>query len=258
MRRFSHCLVMFCMGIFLLSSAIAQAASAEITVSAAISLKDAFTEIGKLYEIRHIGTKVAFNFGASGDLMRQIEGGAPVDVFASAAQKDMDEAQMKGLVDFATRKNFTSNSLVLVVPAKSTVKVASFEDLKFTEVKKVAVGNPKTVPAGRYADEVIGYYQLEIKDKLVFGENVRQVLEYVSMAEADAGMVYMTDALTRPSDVRIAAEAGAESHKPILYPIAVVKATKSAVAGAEFIALVTSAEGQAVLKKYGFKPATGK
>ena len=227
----------------------------EITVSAAISLKNAFEEIGRIYEAKNIGTKVVFNFGASGDLMRQIEGGAPVDVFASAAQKDMDDADKKGLVRPGSRVNFAANSVVLVVPSETKVRITSFEGLKSANVKKIGVGNPKTVPAGRYAEDVFNYYKITdaIKDKFIYTENVRQVLDYVARGEVDAGIVYSTDAMARSKEVAVAATAPEASHKPVVYPIAVVKATKNIKAAEDFILLVTSAEGMALLAKYGFK-----
>jgi molybdate transport system substrate-binding protein len=125
----------------------------EITVSAAISLKNAFEEIGKLYQSKG-GPKVLFNFGASGDLSRQIEGGAPVDVFASAAQKDMDGLDDKGLVLKDTRSNFAANAVVLIVPTGSKISPPSFELLAAKEIQRIAVGNPNTVPAGRYAEDI--------------------------------------------------------------------------------------------------------
>jgi molybdate transport system substrate-binding protein len=227
----------------------------EITVSAAISLKNAFEEIGKIYEAKNGGTKVVFNFGASGDLMRQIEGGAPVDVFASAAQKDMDDAEKKGLIAVGSRLNFAANSVVLIVPLKSGTAMKSFEDLKSGSIKKIAVGNPKTVPAGRYAEEVLKYYKMpdEIKDKLIFTENVRQALDYVSRDEVDAGIVYSTDAIARSKEVAVVATAPEASHKPVVYPIAMVKTAKNSEQANAFIALVTSAEGKRILGRYGFK-----
>ena len=132
----------------------------EIVVSAAISLKNAFTEIGALYEKSHPGSKVNFNFGASGDLLRQIQGGAPVAVFASAAQKDMDTLEPAGLLIPGSRANFAGNSVVLVQPRQAIAKLAGFPDLAKPEVKKIAIGNPKTVPAGRYAMEVLNYFQV--------------------------------------------------------------------------------------------------
>jgi molybdate transport system substrate-binding protein len=225
----------------------------EITVSAAISLKDAFQEIGRQYTEK-TGIKVLFNFGASGDLARQIEGGAPVDVFASAAQKDMDSVGAKGFLLKGTRKNFAGNSLALVGPKSSAGIINKFEDLTSDKVKRIAVGNPKTVPAGRYAAEAFEYYGVasKIRDRLVYAENVRQVLDYVARGEVDAGIVYSTDAAVRMKNIYIAANASEASHKPIIYPIAVVKDAKNVSAAGAFVRLVLSKEGSAILGKYGF------
>ena len=164
----------------------------EILVSAAISLKNAFTDIGKLYEAGHPGVKVNFNFGASGDLVKQIQGGAPVAVFASAAQKDMNELEQGDCWYPGSRADFAGNGVVLVQPRQATIKLAGFPDLAKPEVKKIAIGNPKTVPAGRYAMEVFNHFKIAdaIQDKLVLAENVRQVLDYVARGEVDAGLVY--------------------------------------------------------------------
>lgn len=238
---------------FCISAGLSQAETGDITVSAAISLKNAFEAIDKLYESRH-NVKVFLNFGASGDLAKQIEGGAPADVFASAAQKDMDMLEGKGLLSQGTRVNFAGNSVVLIVPLQGTL-LKGFEDLNTAAVKKIAVGSPKTVPAGRYAAEVLDYYKLAsaIKDKLVFTENVRQALDYVARGEVDAGIVYATDAAVRDRDVNLISTAPEASHKPVIYPIAVVKDTKSATLAKAFIALVLSPEGQKILQNYGFK-----
>jgi molybdate transport system substrate-binding protein len=227
----------------------------EITVSVAISLKNAFEEIGRLYEDRNKGTRVVFNFGASGDLIRQIEGGAPVDVFASAAQKDMDSIEQKGMVIKDTRVNIAANTVVLVVPADARIPVRSFEDLKGPALKKIAIGDPKTVPAGRYAQEVFNYYKVAetIKDRLVFAGNVRQVLDYVARGEVDAGIVYSTDAMVRSKEVKIVATAPEASHTPVVYPMAVAKGTKSKGVAKDFISLVISQEGKRILEKCGFK-----
>lgn len=226
----------------------------EITVSAAISLKNVFEEMGKLYESRNY-VKVVFNFGASADLMRQIEGGAPVDVFASAAQKDMDEAEKKSLILTGSRANFTANTVVLVVPATTNTSLKSFENLKSGSVKKIAIGNPKTVPAGRYAEEIFRHYRIldSIKGKCILTENVRQALDYVTRGEVDAGVVYSTDAMTRPKELRIAATAQTESHRPVIYPIAAVKGAKKEPDAKAFISFVLSHEGQRILEKHGFK-----
>ncbi len=229
-------------------------ASKEITISAAISLKNAFEELGKRYEAGHKGVKIMFNFGASCDLARQIEGGAPVDAFASASKKEMDELEMKGLVIFGSRTDFASNTVVLVVPLHTKFRIKSFTDLESKEIKKVAVGNPKTAPAGRYAEEVLQYYKImpAVKDKLVFTENVRQVLDYVARGEVDAGIVYATDFMTRANDVGMAATAPMSSHAPIIYPFALIKGTRNKGLTKEFGSLLISVEGRKILKKYGF------
>lgn len=230
------------------------AAAEEITVSAALSLKNAIEEIGRLYEARNKGGKAIFNFGASGELARQIEGGAPVDVFISAAQKDMDGLEKKGLIAPGTRVSVATNTVVLIVPAAAKETVRSFQGLASAAVKKIAVGNPATVPAGRYAEEVFRYYRIHdtIKDKFILTENVRQALDYVARGEVDAGVVYGTDALVRTKEVRVAAVAPGASHRPVVYPIAVVKGAKSAGAARAFVALVVSAEGKRILEKHGF------
>ncbi len=227
----------------------------EITVSAAISLKNTFEEIGKIFEEKHPRTKVRFNFGASGDLARQIEAGAPVDVFASSAQKDMDDIDQKGLITSGTRMNFAGNSVVLVKPGMSQIRMELFEDLRKPEVKKIVIGNPKSVPAGRYAEEVLKYLNLRevVKDKLVFAEHVRQALDYVARNEVDAAIVYSTDAMIRPKEVRIVTKAPDKSHQPIVYPIGIVKGSKNQSLAKEFITLILSTEGKNLLKKYGFE-----
>ncbi|MBF0338525.1 MAG: molybdate ABC transporter substrate-binding protein [Nitrospirae bacterium] len=238
----------------LLPVTIDAAAEMELTVSAAISLKDAFEEIRKLFQAGHKGVKVLYNFGASGSLARQIEEGAPADVFASAAQKDMDDIEIKGLVVPGTRLNFARNSVVLVVPTSGDVRIDSFAALKLAGIKKVAIGNPRTVPAGRYAKEVLDFYKTlpAVNNKLILAENARQVLDYVATGEVDAGVVYMTEALTRTKEVKVVSTAPEQSHKPVIYPIAVVRGTKNEKLSVAFIQTVNSQTAQGILKKYGF------
>lgn len=225
----------------------------ELTVSAAVSLKDAFREIAELYEAR-TGTTIHFNYGASGALQKQIESGAPADVFASAGAKQMDELASKGLIVPDSRTDFAGNSLVLIVPAKGGGP-GSFSDLANPSVKKVAVGNPKTVPAGQYTEQTIGKLKLlpQIQAKLIFAEDVRQVLDYVARDEVDAGVVYSSDALSAGDKVKLVARAPDDSHDPILYPIAVVRDSQQKAAARKFIDLVLSAEGQAALVKHGLQ-----
>ena len=256
MKKYLLCAALFFFFLVILDMNQSSAGPAdELTVSAAISLKNAFEEIGKTFEETHPRIKIRFNFGASGDLARQIEGGAPVDVFASAAQKEMDEIDQKGLITSGTRTNFAGNSMVLVKPAISWIRMDSFEDLRKGEVKNIVIGNPKSVPTGRYAEEVLKWFKLweRVKEKLVFAEHARQVLDYVARNEVDAAMVYSTDAMIRPKEVRIVAKAPDKSHQPIVYPIAIVKGSKSQSLSKEFIALVLSAEGKILLNKHGFE-----
>jgi len=241
------------LGTLTLPPCTASAADA-IVVSAAASLKNAFEEIGALYATSTGGPGPAFNFGASGDLMAQIKGGAPVDVFASAAAKDMDVLETEGSLLPGTRINFAANEVVLVVPSAAT-GVTSFADLTKPVVARIAVGNPKTVPAGRYAEEVFASVGITeaVRPKLVLAENVRQVLDYVARAEVDAGVVYATDAAIRPQDVKVAAIAPSGSHKPVIYPIAVLRGAPHSEAAKTFVAAVRSEPGQAILARYGFK-----
>lgn len=231
-------------------------AAETIVVSAAVSLRNAFEEIGALYATSTGGPRPAFNFGASGDLMAQIRGGAPADVFASAAAKDMDGLDAETALLPGTRVDFAANEVVLVVPSTSGVAVISFADLAKPEIARIAVVNPKTSPAGRYAEAVFASFGLveAVRPRLVLAENVRQVLDYVARGEVDAGVVYATDAMARPQEVRVAVVAPAGSHKPVIYPIAVLKGAMHPDAAKAFVAAVRSEAGQAILTRYGFKP----
>jgi len=254
MRKFLFALVSFA-ALLLAAEGSAQPRSAhEITVSAAISLKNAFEEIGKTFMEKRAGVKVVFNFAGSGDLARQIEAGAPVDVFASAAPRDMDDIDRKGLVAFNSRKNFAGNALVLIKPANSNMPINSLEDLRRREVGKIAIGNPQTVPAGRYAEEALRHFNLweGLKEKLIFAENVRQVLDYVARSEVDAGLVYSTDAMARSKEVKVVMKLPEGSHRPVVYPIGVIKGTKEEPLSRSFVDFVISSEGQKTLNKYGF------
>jgi len=236
----------------------APSASADtIVVSAAMSLKSAFEEIGALSASTSGGSRPSFNFGASGDLLAQIRGGAPADVFAAAAAEDMDRLEAGGGLLPGTRFDFAANEIVLIVPAATSIGVSSFADLQKPAVARIAMVNPKTGPAGRYAEEVFANAGMAdlVRPKLVFAENVRQVLDYVARGEVDAGVVYATDAMMRPREVNVAAAAPRGSHKPVVYPIAVIKASTHPEAAEAFLAVVRSESGQAILKQHGFVPA---
>ncbi len=231
-------------------------AAERLTISAAMSLKNAFIDIGRVFEAKHGGVKVYFNFAGSGTLSRQIESGAPVDVFASASVRYMDEVEKRGLIIKSSRRNFAGNSVVLIVPATSMFQISSIPGLLNEGIKRIAIGNPRTVPAGAYSEEVLKYFELRgrLGDKLVFAGNVRQVLDYVARGEVDAGMVYASDAGARPDEVKIAAEVPAESHRPVLYTVAVVRGTGNEALAGKFIEILTSGKGQKILTDYGFIP----
>ncbi|MGI9056501.1 MAG: molybdate ABC transporter substrate-binding protein [Pyrinomonadaceae bacterium] len=229
-----------------------------LTVSAAVSLKDASTEIGELYRTK-TGKNINFNFGASGALQRQIETGAPVDVFASAGERQMDELAAKSLIDADSRKDFARNKLVLIVPQNSILNLTNFDELTNLKVQRIAVGNPKTVPAGQYTEQFFERNNLKnaLQAKLILAEDVRQVLDYVIRGEVDAGIVYETDARRAEGKVKIAATAFEGDHEPILYPIAVLKDSKQKQSAKEFLDFVLSADGQKILQKYGFSGNVG-
>ncbi|HEY9073947.1 MAG TPA: molybdate ABC transporter substrate-binding protein [Desulfobaccales bacterium] len=224
----------------------------ELTVSAAASLTNAFPEIGKRFEQQHPGAKVIFNFAASGPLLQQIAQGAPVDVFASADQKTMNQAQEKGLIVPASRKNFVSNTLVLIVPQDSGLALSGPKDLVLPKVKRVALGNPASVPVGRYTQEALtkaGLWEA-VQPKLIMGESVRQVLDYVSRGEVDAGFVFATDAAIAQGKVKMVTEI--QGHQPIVYPVALVAASPKKALAQEFLNFLFIPESGAILSKYGF------
>ncbi|MFZ0212456.1 MAG: molybdate ABC transporter substrate-binding protein [Candidatus Acidiferrales bacterium] len=226
-----------------------------LTISAAISLKDPLQSIAQAYEQQHPGTRVACNFGGSGTLEQQIEQGAPVDIFISAAEKEMDALQDKHLLVPGTRRDLLANRLVLIVPAGSSI-VRSFADLTKHSVRSMAIGEPRTVPAGAYAEEVFEHLGLlpAIQSKIVYAKDVRQVLAYVETGNADAGMVYATDARIS-NRVRVAATAPEDSHDPILYPVAVLSISRAPEAARTLLEALEESQSFAMFEKYGFAAA---
>lgn len=229
------------------------ASAGTIRVSAAISLKDALTDIARAYQSDG-GDEVVLAFASSGQLATQIRNGADVDVFISAADKQVDELAKDGVVRATTRVVVAQNSLVLIVPAGDALAPASFESLADTSVKKLAIGEPKTVPAGDYAMQVLT--ALKVADKLggrvVYGTNARQVLAYVEKGQVSAGIVYATDAMESGGKVKVVATAGPDTHKPIVYPAVVISASKHADSAGRFLAYLQSDKAKATLADKGF------
>ena len=223
----------------------------ELVVSAAASLTNAFREVGAAFEKTQPDAKLTFNFAASGPLLQQIDNGAPVDVFASADQETMNAAEKKQLVVSATRRNFVSNRLVLVRP-KSGPPLKGLGDLAQEPVKRIAIGNPASVPVGRYTREVLQAEHLwdALQPRLINADSVRQVLDYVARGEVDAGFVYATDAAIVSEKVTIVA--AINTLRPVVYPIATVSASKKPKLAEAFVAFVVAPEAQAILQKYGF------
>ncbi|MFZ1026004.1 MAG: molybdate ABC transporter substrate-binding protein [Limnoraphis robusta] len=227
-------------------------AQTELIISAAASLTDAMNAIQPLYQQENPEVKLTYNFGPSGSLQQQIEQGAPVDVFISAAPKQMNDLEEKGLLLSGTRKDLLKNAIVLIVP-KANPKVKTFQDLMNGKVGKIGIGEPESVPAGRYAKEVLTSMNMydKLQPKLVFAKDVRQVLTYVETGNVDAGMVYTTDA--KISDkISIVATAPAGSHSPIIYPIAVIKDSKNPEAAKGFVSFLSSNTAKSVFERYGF------
>ncbi len=224
----------------------------EIVVSGAASLTGAMTEIKDAFEAAHPGQRVYVNFAASGQLLQQIEAGAPVDVFAPADQETMDRAEKHGLIDPASRVDFTANDLMLAVPADSTL-VTCPADLTSPQVGRVALGEPDAVPAGSYTKEALTSLGLweTLAPKMVYGLSVKQALDYVALGEVDAAFVYATDA--RLGRERVKAVMPMGGHTPIVYPVAILAGSSHKEAAREFVAFLTGEPGQAILAKFGFK-----
>lgn len=224
----------------------------EITVFAAASLADSLKEIAANYE-KKSGDKIVFNLGGSSMLARQIEEGAPADIFFSADESKMDGLQAKGLILNETRKSRLSNSLVIIVAAKGGAAISSVEDLASKRVKRLALAEPKTVPAGIYSKEYLQKQKLwsAVEDKVIPTENVRAALAAVEAGNVDAGIVYRTDAGISKK-VRVACEIPAKDGPAISYPMAVVKESKQPEAAKKFLQYLDSDDSTKVFEKFGF------
>lgn len=228
----------------------------ELVLSVAVSLKEAVEELGREFVAGRPGVTLRYNFGASGDLQKQIEAGAPVDIFLSAAQRQTDELDRQKLIVPETRRNFARNVLTVVKPADSRVDLTKAADLLESRVGRIVIGNPKTVPAGQYAEEslrALGLWE-RLQPKLIFAENVRQALDYVARGEVEAGFVYTTDAAARAQGVKEAFRLPEDSYRPVVYPGAVVAGSKQPALARAFLELLVSERGRTVLARFGFQP----
>lgn len=225
-----------------------------LNISAAASLQEAMVELEEKFKEIEPNVKLELNLGSSGSLQQQIEEGAPCDVFISAGQKQMTALVDKDLLLEDTNKTLLTNDLVLV--AKEGTKVEDLEILTKDDVKKIAIGDPESVPAGKYAKEVLDNTKLydKVEDKLVLAKDVKEVLAWVQQGNAEVGFVYLSDAQSSEG-VEVEYTTESDTHSPINYPVAVLKASKNQDKAKAFEDFLLSEDGQAILEKYGFKKA---
>lgn len=229
----------------------------ELQVSAAASLNNAFKDIAQRYQQINPATKIQLNFGASGALLQQLAKGAPIDVLATADQETMDAATKQELIIQAERKNFIRNALVVVQTKSSTIPLNSLERLTQTSIKRIAIGNPASVPAGRYAMHALTQAKLAstLAPKFINTLNVRQALDYVAREEVEAGFVYASDAAIMSDKVKVSFVV--PLNEDLLYPVAISKELQKDAnklkEAKSFVHFLLSPEAQAILLKYGFK-----
>jgi molybdate transport system substrate-binding protein len=231
------------------------ASCADLVVSAATSLTNAFKEIGTLFSAANPGTHVAFNFASSDILLAQIVKGAPADVFAAADQDAMDRAEQSDSLLRGSRRDFATNRLVVIVPA-GAAPMSALSDLSGRQYARIAVGSPQSVPAGRYAKGALERAGLwdRLMPRFVYATNVRQALDYVARQEANAGFVYATDAAIFPGKVKVALDV--PTTVPIRYPIAATRTTRMTAEARAFIDFLATPPAQQILVRYGFGAAT--
>ncbi|KAA6447399.1 molybdate ABC transporter substrate-binding protein [Bacillus atrophaeus] len=224
-----------------------------LTISAAASAQDALEEIQNNYEKTHSNITIQDNYGSSGALQKQISQGAEADLFFSAAEDKFQKLVDDGDIAKKDSTDLVGNEIVLVVPKNGDSPVKHFDDLTKSDTEKIALGTPESVPAGAYAKESLTKLSLwnKVKDKVVYGKDVRQVLSYVETGNVDAGIVYKTDALVSKK-AEIADEADADTHSPIVYPLGIVKDTKHRKEAKEFYEYLQTNEAMKVFEKYGF------
>lgn len=225
----------------------------ELTVLAAASLTDVCNEIGERYEAEHENVRLNFSYGSSGALQTQIEEGAPADVFLSAAMKQMDTLDEKGLMDSDSIVQLLENKVVLVVPADSDTDISSFKEAATDKVAMIGLGEPESVPVGQYSEEIFTSLNLldQVRAKANYGSDVRTVLSWVETGAVDCGIVYATDAYIT-QQVRIVAEAPEGSCKRVIYPAGVVKDSAHAEEAAAFVEYLQTEEVLELFESYGF------
>lgn len=226
-----------------------------LTISAAASLQEALEKISDQFKTTYPTIELTYNFGSSGSLQQQIEQGAPVDVFFSAAAKQMDALQAKDLIKLDSRRDVLGNTLVLIAPKNSTLQVTDLKALKDEPIQHFAVGEFRSVPAGQYAEQAFKKLDLleSLQPKFVFGNNVRSVLSAVATGNAEVGVVYGTDA-TLSDQVQVLMTVPETLHDPIRYPIAILKTTPHEEAAEAFVNFLQDTAAQKTFTDLGFIP----
>jgi molybdate transport system substrate-binding protein len=253
-----HARVALALSLFLFSGCHARTArneaepSSEIVVAAAANLTEAFQDLSRRFSER-TGTPVILSFGGTADLAKQIENGAPFDVFAAADSVHVEALEQKGLLTPGTRALYARGSLVLWVPPGSTISIEHVEDLKRKEVERIAIAKPDVAPYGQAAVETLRTLKMweQVEPKVVYGMNVSQVKQFVSSGNAEAG--FLPRALVKQGEGKYI-EISEELHRPIDQALGVVKASEKQDAARHFADFVLSPEGQLVLKEFGYKP----
>lgn len=224
-----------------------------ITVSATAVLTEAFTEMEKEFEAENPETDLLMNFGNAGSLRMQIEGGATIDVFASADANQMDILASHGFINNDSLKYFAGNSLVMIVPKGNVLNLTSIEDLSKPEVNRIALSDTEASAVGRYTKQKLteeGLWE-SVQNKLLTSDTVKNSLVYVEKGEADAGFVFMTDVSSAEPDT-IEVVTSVPVSIPIIYPIAVVSSTQHADESQLFVDFFMGEKGRSILEKYGF------
>jgi molybdate transport system substrate-binding protein len=261
LKKFRVVLMVLCCSLFLVgcgnkyseNSVSEEKQPVELNISAAASLKEVMADLETAYKKVADNVTLVVNYGGSGSLQQQIEQGAQCDLFISAGQKQMNTLKEKGLLVDETTKDLVQNELVLIT-AKG-VEIKSFDDLKNSDIKHIAVGDPGSVPAGKYADEVLVNTGIKdsISDKLVFAKDVKEVLAWVASGNADEGFVYLSDALNNSNVNVVKNVPEVNEHSPIIYPVSVIKDSKNIEEAKKFEDFLFTEEAQKIFEKYGYK-----
>ena len=228
----------------------------ELNVFAAISLSDALAEIGTAFTAEN-GVKVFYNFAASTTLQRQIEKGAPADVFISASPRQVVALESNGLLETESRRNLLTNRLVIVSDETERIAVDTPADLAAPEISRIAIGHPSIVPAGAYAKEALTHFKLweTLHPKFIFGVDVRATLAYVTAGNVDIAIVYKTDTILSDA-ISVLYQIPLEAYTPIIYPAAVMKNSNQKQLARQFITYLQSAEKSKIFEKHGFTVLT--